>query len=60
MDDWKKIYNSLLNHGYSKGQAAAIIGRCYRLAMSSAVNALLEKSAEDAKSGIFNDEEACD
>lgn len=43
MDSWEAVYNNLLNHGYSKGQAAALIGRCYRLSMEEAINTLMSK-----------------
>jgi len=43
MDSWEKVYTNLLNHGYSKGQAAVLIGRCYRLALEEAFDELLSK-----------------
>ena len=60
MDDWTKVYNSLLNHGYSKAQATALIGRCYRLALATVINNVLTMGEEDILNGTADNEETGD
>lgn len=60
MDSWEAVYNNLLNHGYSKAQATALVGRCYRLSMNSVIAYLIRSGEEDILNGTADNEETGD